>query len=98
MKMSKRDFLIEIGLEEMPARFVTDAMNQLANKVSEWLTSERVKFGEIEAFSTPRRLAVLIHDVAELQEDMEEEARGPAKKIAKDDEGNWSKAALGFAR
>ncbi|MGO4887216.1 glycine--tRNA ligase subunit beta [Anaerobacillus sp. MEB173] len=96
--MSKRDFLLEIGLEEMPARFVTDAMNQLTEKIADWLTNERVKFGELEAFSTPRRLAVLIHDVAEQQEDMEEEARGPAKKIAKDDEGNWSKAALGFAR
>ncbi|WP_096201299.1 glycine--tRNA ligase subunit beta [Bacillus sp. FJAT-45350] len=96
--MSKRDFLLEIGMEEMPARFVTDAMNQLSTKVAEWLNTEKISFDTIESYSTPRRLAVLVHGLAEKQEDMEEEARGPAKKIAIDDDGNWTKAALGFAR
>ncbi|WEG18016.1 glycine--tRNA ligase subunit beta [Alkalihalophilus pseudofirmus] len=96
--MSKRDFLFELGLEELPARFVTDSMNQLKNKVSDWLKEERLDFDAIEAFSTPRRLAIYITGLAEKQPDVEAEAKGPAKKIAQDEEGNWSKAALGFAR
>ncbi|MGE7879544.1 glycine--tRNA ligase subunit beta [Peribacillus muralis] len=96
--MSKRDLLLEIGLEELPARFVTASMNQLSDKVQKWLTEKAIEFGPVEAFSTPRRLAILVKDVEESQKDIEEEAKGPAKKIALDSEGNWSKAALGFVR
>lgn len=96
--MSKRDLLLEIGLEEMPANVVTNSMNQLGNKVAAWLDENRINYSNIDLYSTPRRLTVVISNVAESQEDIEEEARGPAKKIVKDDEGNWSKAALGFAK
>ncbi|MTH52460.1 glycine--tRNA ligase subunit beta [Bacillus mangrovi] len=96
--MSKRDLLLEIRLEELPARFVTDAMNQLGDKTDKWLKEQNIPFGEIQLFSTPRRLAILVSDLAEKQEDVSEEAKGPAKKIAQDGEGNWSKAALGFCR
>ncbi|MCA1039083.1 glycine--tRNA ligase subunit beta [Bacillus infantis] len=96
--MAKRDLLLEIGLEEMPARFVTDSMNQLASKVEKWLEEKKVPHGGISAFSTPRRLAVLVKDVTETQEDIHEEAKGPARKIAQNDAGEWSKAAIGFSR
>lgn len=96
--MSKRDLLIEIGLEEMPARFVTDAMNQLSDKVSNWLLEHNISFEQVERFSSPRRLAVLVHEVDEKQKDVELEAKGPAKKIALDEDGNWTKAAIGFTR
>ncbi|WP_227934940.1 glycine--tRNA ligase subunit beta [Alkalihalobacillus deserti] len=96
--MSKRDFLLEIGLEELPARFVTDSMNQLKEKVETWLKNERLEYSEIQAFATPRRLAVIIEGLAENQPNIEEEAKGPAKKIAFDENGNWTKAAAGFAR
>ncbi|TDL82262.1 glycine--tRNA ligase subunit beta [Peribacillus frigoritolerans] len=96
--MSKHDLLLELGLEELPARFVTDAMNQLSLKTANWLKEKNISFGEVNVFSTPRRLAVQIEGVAEKQEDIEEEAKGPAKKIALDRDGNWSKAAVGFSR
>ncbi|MFC0558050.1 glycine--tRNA ligase subunit beta [Halalkalibacter alkalisediminis] len=96
--MTKRDFLLEIGLEELPARFVTDSMNQLKDKIVTWLAEERLGYSEIQAFATPRRLAILIEDLDESQPDVEEEAKGPAKKIAFDDNGSWTKAASGFAR
>lgn len=96
--MNKQDILLEIGLEEMPARFVTDAMYQLSDKIAGWFTDNRIQFGEVLPYSTPRRLAVKVTDVAQQQEDQQEELRGPAKKIAMDEDGNWSKAALGFAR
>lgn len=93
-----KDLLLEIGLEEVPARFVRGAMNQLKEKTVKWLESARIGHGEVEAYGTPRRIAVLIHDVEEKQADVNEEVKGPSRKIAQDAEGNWSKAALGFAR
>lgn len=96
--MSKRDLLLEIGLEEMPARFVTSSIQQFAAKVQTWLETKKVDFVELQSFSTPRRLAVLVRGVSEAQADIHEEAKGPAKKIALDENGNWSKAALGFCR
>lgn len=96
--MSKQDLLIEIGLEELPAQYVTPSMNQLEDKITKWLEEKKLSHGEVKAFSTPRRLAVQIKDVADKQPDIEEEAKGPAKKIAKDGEGNWSKASIGFTK
>lgn len=96
--MNKRSLLLEIGLEEMPARFLNNGISLLQEKVKNWLEDHNIDHGEIKSFSTPRRLAVLIKDVAESQPDTEEEAKGPAKKIALDNEGNWSKAAIGFSK
>jgi len=96
--VTKKDLLLEIGLEEMPARFVTDSMNQLANKVRAWLEEKKINYRELLAYSTPRRLALLVLDVDVVQPDIHEEAKGPAKKIAQNESGEWSKAAIGFSR
>ncbi|MCZ0704034.1 glycyl-tRNA synthetase beta chain [Natronobacillus azotifigens] len=96
--MKKTNVLFEIGLEEMPARFLADAEKQLKSKTMEWLHSIRLSYQAIQTFATPRRLAILIKEVDGKQPDLEEEAKGPAKKIAMDDEGNWSKAAIGFTK
>ncbi|GGG10581.1 glycine--tRNA ligase subunit beta [Paenibacillus abyssi] len=93
-----KDLLLEIGLEEVPARFVRGAMNQLKDKMAKWLEDARIVSGDIEAYATPRRIAVLVREVAEKQSDVNEEVKGPSRKIAIDDQGAWSKAALGFAR
>ncbi len=92
------NFLLEIGLEEVPAHLVTPAINQLVARTENFFADERLSHGEIVPFSTPRRLAVLVKDVAEKAEDVEEELKGPAKKIALDADGNFTKAAIGFAR
>jgi glycyl-tRNA synthetase beta chain len=96
--MTKRNLLLEVGLEEMPARFITDSMNQLSSKVETWLKANNIGFEAIKLYSTPRRLALLVLNVDERQEDSEEEAKGPAKKIALAADGEWSKAAIGFTR
>lgn len=96
--MTERNLLLEIGLEEMPARFIPDSINQLASKVENWFHTNSIGFQGISVFSTPRRLALLVRNVEERQEDREEEAKGPAKKIALDENGNWTKAAIGFTR
>lgn len=93
-----KDLLFEIGLEEVPARFLRAAMEQLEDKTVKWLEASRVAYGEVKSFATPRRLAVLVKDVADKQTDVSEEVKGPSRKIALDENGNWSKAALGFAR
>ncbi|MCY8790005.1 glycine--tRNA ligase subunit beta [Bacillus inaquosorum] len=96
--MSKQDLLLEIGLEEMPARFLNESMVQLGEKLTGWLTEKNINHGEVKLFNTPRRLAVFVKDVAEKQADIKEEAKGPAKKIALDADGNWTKAAIGFSK
>lgn len=94
----KHTFLLEIGLEEIPAHFVTPSVAQLATRMKDFLNDSRISFDEIQTYSTPRRLAVKVLGLADKQPDIKEEAKGPAKKIAIDDQGNWSKAAQGFSR
>ncbi|MBS4191332.1 glycine--tRNA ligase subunit beta [Bacillus sp. FJAT-49705] len=96
--MTKRDLLLEIGLEEMPARFVTNSMIQLSDKIQAWLMEKKISFENIKAFSSPRRLTVQVEGVVEAQEDIHEESKGPARKIAVDENGEWTKAAIGFCR
>lgn len=93
-----KNVLLEVGLEELPARYVDDAEKQLKEKTAAWLQELRVAYSSITSYSTPRRLAIIIHDIAEMQATIEEEVRGPALNIAKDDEGEWTKAAIGFAK
>lgn len=93
-----KNLLLEIGLEEIPAHIVTPSSQQLVQKITAFLKENRLEHGEVIPFSTPRRLAVIVKDIAEKQEDVQESVKGPAQKIAQDAEGNWSKAAIGFAR
>ena len=92
------NLLLEIGLEEIPAHIVTPSMKQLAEKTAAFLEKHALPYASIAAYSTPRRLAVYVTEIPEKQADTEEEVKGPAKKIALDEDGNWSKAAQGFVR
>ncbi|TGD18650.1 glycine--tRNA ligase subunit beta [Levilactobacillus suantsaiihabitans] len=91
-------FLLEIGLEEMPAHVVTPAIKQLVKRTADYLKEQRIAYDDIKPFSTPRRLAIQIDGLADKQEDISESVKGPAKKIAQDADGNWTKAAIGFTR
>ncbi|KRM22262.1 glycine--tRNA ligase subunit beta [Latilactobacillus graminis] len=93
-----KPFLLEIGLEEIPAHVVMPSIQQLEKRVREFLEAQHLTFGPIKTYATPRRLALLIEDLADKQADIHTEAKGPAKKIALDADGNWSKAAQGFVR
>ncbi|TFE31683.1 glycine--tRNA ligase subunit beta [Cohnella luojiensis] len=93
-----KDLLLEIGLEEVPARFVRGAMDQLKEKTEKWLTDSRLAFDEVKAYATPRRLTVLVRGLTDKQADVTEEVKGPSKKIAYDENGALSKPAQGFAR
>ncbi|ORI56373.1 glycine--tRNA ligase subunit beta [Leuconostoc pseudomesenteroides] len=91
-------FLLEIGLEEIPAHLVTSSEIQLIERTKKFLSEHRLTVGDIKPYSTPRRLAVVLTDVAETSESLSEEKRGPSVDRAQDENGNWTKAALGFAR
>jgi glycyl-tRNA synthetase beta chain len=93
------DLLIEIGCEEIPARMIDAAREEFAKRVSDLLQRERLHQGNLtlNAFSTPRRLAVLAHNVESRQSDVSEHLVGPATKIAYKD-GNPTAAAEAFAR
>lgn len=91
-------FLLEIGMEEIPARFLVDLRDQLKDRVEDFLTASRINFESLESFATPRRLAVRVNGLAEGQTSLEEEIRGPSLKVAKNEDGTWSKATQGFLR
>ena len=93
-----KNLLVELGLEELPAYVVTPSEKQLGQKMTDFLKDNRLSFESIQTFSTPRRLAVRVTDLADKQEDLSEDFKGPAKKIALDAEGNFTKAAQGFVR
>lgn len=93
-----KDYLFEIGTEEMPAHVVFRSVKQLADRTQKFLNENGLDFKDIKTYSTPRRLTILVEDLAEKQEDIDEVKKGPAKKIAQDADGNWTKAAQGFAR
>lgn len=91
-----RDLLFEIGVEELPAGYVPPALEQLERGVREGLATLRLTAGATTTWGTPRRLTVLVRDVAERQTDFDEEAMGPAAKVAFDGEGRPTKALIGF--
>lgn len=92
------DFLLEIGCEEIPARMLDGAREELARRVSDLLVRERLgEAPKIRAFSTPRRLSVLAQNIREAQPDLEEQLQGPAVKVAFKD-GVPTAAAEAFAK
>ena len=92
------DLLFEIGTEEIPASYVPPALAQLSKIAAESLTNHRIPFGEIETLGTPRRITLSIKDLKTLQESEETEVVGPPKRIAYDENGEPTKAAIGFAK
>ena len=93
-----RDFLFELGVEEMPSAPLNNAVKQLKTLMAKGLDEAGLAHGEVRVISSPRRLAALVKDVAEATEEIHSVMRGPSAKIAFDAEGNPTKAAEGFAR
>lgn len=92
------DFLLEIGLEEIPARMIDGAEAELRKRVADMLERESLaQSPEVEPYSTPRRVAVLARGIAEKQADAEEQVLGPSVKVAYKD-GQPTAAAQAFAR
>jgi glycyl-tRNA synthetase beta chain len=93
------DFLLEIGLEEVPARMIAGTETELGRRVNDLLTRERLLAGDgkVTTYSTPRRLAVLVEGMQSRQADAEEQLTGPSWKVAFKD-GQPTAAAEAFAK
>jgi len=92
------DLLLEIGLEEVPAKFMPPALAELKEIATKQFNEQRIGFEEIATYGTPRRITLMVKGLADKQLDLEEEVKGPAAKAAFDADGNPTKAAQGFAR
>jgi glycyl-tRNA synthetase beta chain len=89
--------LLEIGVEEIPARFLLDAIKNLKETATGAFEENAIGYSDISAYATPRRLAFIATGVSETQPDRVREILGPPKKAAFDEQGNPTKAAIGFA-
>ena len=95
--MNKK-LLFEIGTEEIPARFIAKTKADMKGYLEKTLKELHIEYKSIELKCTPRRFVVVIDELAENQATVEEELKGPAKKIAFDENNNPSKALLGFLK
>ncbi|MEO7032696.1 MAG: glycine--tRNA ligase subunit beta [Polyangiaceae bacterium] len=91
------DLLLEIGVEELPASFVAQAVEAMPGLLEARLRELRLSHGKVRALGTPRRLALIAEGVASAQPDLDEEALGPPARVAFDADGKPTKAALAFA-
>lgn len=91
------ELLFEIGMEEIPARFLNQALEDLKNNFEKKLKNNRIKFDGVRTYGTPRRLVLIVDEVAEMQEDLDEINIGPSKDKAYKD-GALTKAGEGFLK
>ena len=91
-------YLLEIGTEELPYKFVNTGIVQLKNSFEKLLKENQIDFTDIKYFSTPRRLTLIIEGFEEKQPDTIKTVKGPILNIAYDEQGNLTKAGEGFAR
>ena len=96
--MSKRDFLVELGTEELPPKALASLMQSFADQLGEGLDEARLEHGDITAYASPRRLAVHVADLATAQASRDVEQKGPPVRIAFDDDGAPQPPALAFAK
>jgi glycyl-tRNA synthetase beta chain len=96
--MSTENLLVELGTEELPPKALKSLGLAFRDGIVDGLGQRELDFGEVQWFASPRRLAVLVHGVALQAADREVEVLGPPVGRARDDAGNWTPAAAGFAR
>jgi glycyl-tRNA synthetase beta chain len=95
--MSRRDFLVEIGTEELPPLALKSLAENFAAGIAKGLEAARLKHGRVQHFASPRRLAVLVKGLTEQQPEQELKRRGPPVTAAFDASGNPTRAAVAFA-
>ncbi|MBS2031671.1 MAG: glycine--tRNA ligase subunit beta [Deltaproteobacteria bacterium] len=96
--MATKDLILELGSEEIPASFVVPALADMENSLAASLSEARLSTGAMRAYGTPRRLTIIIKDVAEQQADMTEEVVGPPSKVAFNADGTLTPVGANFAK
>ena len=94
--MSK--YLFEVGVEELPYRFIPMAISQLESGFKTFLNENNISFDNIKVMATPRRLAVIVGGISDCQPDSEKIIKGPIATVAYDENKNLTNAGLGFAK
>lgn len=94
--MSK--YLLEVGCEELPYKFIPSAIQQLKTGFENFLNSNKVVFEKVDVYATPRRLAVIVSGLEKQSKDEEKIVKGPIKKVAYDENGNLTRAGEGFCK
>ena len=94
----KKDFVFEIGTEEIPAKFMNKSLEQLRTIAENKFKENRLNYEKVNIYGTPRRLTLYVLDMCDKQEDLETMVKGPSKKAAFDLDGNPTKALLGFLK
>lgn len=94
--MSK--YLLEVGVEELPYKFIPMAISQLENGFKTFLNDNNVSYENIKVMATPRRLAVIVSGLSDSQPDIEKVVKGPIATVAYDENKNLTPAGLGFAK
>src|SRR5574344_1512326 len=89
-------YLLEVGTEELPYKFIPQAIKQLKENFEKFFKENKVEFNEVRVLATPRRIAVIVEGLSEKQPDEEKIVKGPIARVAYDENGNLSKAGLGF--
>lgn len=95
---SSKPLLLEIGAEEIPSKFIPQALEKMDELISRLLAEHRIDFGKVSTMGTPRRLVLIVENLAGFQQDIVREVTGPARKVAYDESGQPTKAAHGFAK
>src|SRR3990172_6735847 len=93
-----KDLLLEIGTEEIPARFIPAAITGIKDAAERLLKDNGIQYSEISVYATPRRLALIVREADEMQEDIVIGVSGPPKSAAYGADGTPTKAAVGFAK
>ncbi|MDZ7686764.1 MAG: glycine--tRNA ligase subunit beta [Gammaproteobacteria bacterium] len=96
--MNRCDYLIEIGVEELPPKSMVALIETFGDSLANELDRAQLEFDDVIKFATPRRLGLLVRQLADEQPEQSIEKRGPSIEAAFDGEGNPTKAAIGFAR
>lgn len=96
--MSSKDFLVEIGTEELPPKALRTLMNAFATSLEASLDDAPLAHGDVHAYASPRRLAVIVESLVSGQEDRESVQKGPPVSVAYDDDGNLTAAGKAFAK
>ena len=94
----EKDFLLEIGVEELPAALVDEGIYKLTRLFEERLNQNRINFDKIKTYGTPRRLTTIVNNISDTQKSQERTITGPPEKIAFNTDGSPTKAAVGFAK
>jgi len=94
----KKDFLLEVLVQELPYKFIPSAIEQLKSSFEKLFKENGLDYDKINVYATPRRLSVIVDSLAVKQNDLEKDVKGPILTVAKTPDGGFSPAAIGFAK